>query len=235
MGLLKHYFEENGITCLDVRTAGVMTTPGLMPTQECRQLLAKDNIEVNQHRAHKMTVELIKQAALVLCMTSFHVQMALRMTEDARGKTYLFKEFVGGDPKNSQIQDPMGCTLEVYKKVYRDIKAGCKKLAKMEVLKELRPGGKNRIPHPSKLHGASAEEKEDAKAAKAAAKAAAAAAKKADADAKAAEKSAKAEAKAPAAKKAATTPKAKTEAPAVKPAAKTAKAPAKKSSTEKAK
>ena len=41
-GVLQHLLNEAGITALEVRTAGVMTIPGLMPTQECRQLLLKD-------------------------------------------------------------------------------------------------------------------------------------------------------------------------------------------------
>ena len=133
-GVLQHLLDEAGVTVLEVRTAGVMTIPGLMPTQECRQLLLKDNIDISGHRSHQLTIEMIKQAKLVLGMTSFHVQMALRMTECARGKTFLLKEYTGSDPKNGQIQDPMGCTLEVYKKVYREIKAGCKRLVKMDLL-----------------------------------------------------------------------------------------------------
>ena len=133
-GVLQRLLDEAGVTALEVRTAGVMTIPGLMPTQECRQLLLKDNIDISGHRSHQLTIEMIKQAKLVLGMTSFHVQMALRMTESARGKTFLLKEYTGSDPKNGQIQDPMGCTLEVYKKVYREIKAGCKRLVKMDLL-----------------------------------------------------------------------------------------------------
>jgi protein arginine phosphatase len=133
-GILQNYLDEAGIAALEVRTAGVMTIPGLMPTQECRQILLKEGIDISGHRSHQLTTEMIKQAKLVLGMTSFHVQMALRMTESARGKTYLLKEYTGSDPKNGQIQDPMGCTLEVYKKVYREIKAACKRLVKMALL-----------------------------------------------------------------------------------------------------
>ena len=79
------------ITDLEIRTAGVMTIPGLMPTQECRHLLLKEGIDISSHRSHQLTPDLIKQAELVLGMTSFHVQMALRISEHAKGKTFLFK------------------------------------------------------------------------------------------------------------------------------------------------
>jgi protein-tyrosine phosphatase len=133
-GILEHFLNEEGVSSIEVRTAGVMTIPGLMPTQECRQLLLKEGIDISAHRSCQLTSQLIERAALVLGMTSFHVQMALRLSEGARGKTHLLKEFTGCDPKNGQIQDPMGCTLEVYKKVYREIKAACKRLATMDLM-----------------------------------------------------------------------------------------------------
>ncbi len=132
-GILRKLFEENGIDDVEVRTAGVMTIPGLLPTQECRQILTKEGIEIGMHRSCKMTPELLRRATLILGMTSFHVQMALRMSPEARGKTFLLKEYVGAGSKNSQIQDPMGCTLEVYKKVFKEIRKACKVLAKMDL------------------------------------------------------------------------------------------------------
>jgi len=135
MGVLDSLFEEAGIDNLEIRTAGVMTIPGLMPTQECRQILLKDGIDISTHRSCQVTPELIARATLVLGMTSFHVQMALRLTDCAKAKTFLLKEYTGSDPKNGQIQDPMGCTLEVYKKVYREIRAACRRLVKMDLLK----------------------------------------------------------------------------------------------------
>lgn len=132
-GILRKLFEESGIDDIEVRTAGVMTIPGLLPTSECRQILTKEGIEIGMHRSCKMTPELLRRASLILGMTSFHVQMALRMSPEARGKTFLLKEYVGAGSKNSQIQDPMGCTLEVYKKVFKEIRKACKALIKMDL------------------------------------------------------------------------------------------------------
>ena len=137
-GIMKKLMEDHNITGIEIRTAGVMTIPGLLPTQEVRQILEKDGIDISLHRSCQLTPELIKSAKLILGMTSFHVQMALRMAETARSKTFLLKEYVGFDAKNSQVQDPMGCTLEVYKKVYREIRSACKRLIKMEIFQKAR-------------------------------------------------------------------------------------------------
>ncbi len=132
-GIIKQLFKEEGIDDIEIRTAGVMTIPGLLPTQEVRQILEGDGIDVSTHRSSKMTPDILRRAHLILGMTSFHVQMALRMESEARGKTYLLKEYVGMGSRNSQIQDPMGSTLEVYKKVYREIKRALKRLVCMDL------------------------------------------------------------------------------------------------------
>src|SRR5690606_24228359 len=81
-----------------------------------------------------LTPEMLRKADLVLGMTPFHVQFALRMSDDARGKTFLLKEYTKSDLKNYQITDPMGATLEVYKRVFREIKLAIDKLVEMDAI-----------------------------------------------------------------------------------------------------
>ena len=127
-GYMKHAMNERGIKNVDVKTAGVMTVPGLVPTPEATQVMANANIDITQHRSSPLTPELIRKADLILGMTPFHVQFALRMSDDAKGKTYLLKEFAESDMKNYQITDPMGATLEVYKRVFREMKLAIDKM-----------------------------------------------------------------------------------------------------------
>jgi hypothetical protein len=56
------------------------------------------------------------------------------MAEDAKNKTFLLKEFTKSDLKNVQIADPMGCTLEVFKKCFKEIKAACERLIEHEFI-----------------------------------------------------------------------------------------------------
>jgi protein arginine phosphatase len=123
---------EKKIRSIEVKTAGVMTVAGLLATPESIQILDAVGVDLRRHRSRKLTEDLIKKADIILGMTPFHVQSALRMSSEARGKTFLFKEYTGSDARHSQISDPMGCTLEVYKKVFSDIKAACNKLMKSE-------------------------------------------------------------------------------------------------------
>lgn len=143
-GLLQQALEEIGITTVEAKTAGVMTTTGLLPTPEAIQVMDSAGIDIRKHRSVPLTVEMIRKADLVLGMTPFHVQFALRMFQDhyehteeadaARNKVFLLKEYTKSDLKNYQITDPMGMTLEVYKRVFREIKLSISKLVEMDVV-----------------------------------------------------------------------------------------------------
>ncbi|MCC6546279.1 hypothetical protein IT570_03835 [Candidatus Sumerlaeota bacterium] len=127
-GYMRHALAEKGIKHVDVKTAGVMTIPGLIPTPEASQVMSNAGIDISQHRSSPLTPELIHKADIILGMTPFHVQFALRGSEEAKIKTFLLKEFAESDVKNYQITDPMGMTLEVYKRVYREMKLAIDKM-----------------------------------------------------------------------------------------------------------
>ena len=121
-GYMREALLQKEMKGFDVRTAGVMTIAGLIPTQEAVQVMKNATVDITGHRSTPLTPELVRKADLILGMSPFHVQYALRLSDDAKGKTFLLKEFAQSDMKNYQITDPMGATLEVYKRVYREMK-----------------------------------------------------------------------------------------------------------------
>lgn len=123
---------DSQIKNVEVRSAGVMTINGLLASAEAIQVTEGDEINLRRHRSTPLTPELIRKADLILAMSPFHRQTAIRMSEEAKNKTHLLKEYTGSDLKNVQIMDPMGCTLEVYKKIYKEIKAACDRLVEHE-------------------------------------------------------------------------------------------------------
>lgn len=133
-GLLEDWLTKNNMKTVEVKTAGVMTIAGLLPTPEAVQVMESAEIDVRKHRSAPLTPEMLRKADLVLGMTPFHVQFALRMLPEARDKTFLLKEYTKSDLKNYQITDPMGATLEVYKRVFREIKLAVDRLVEMDAV-----------------------------------------------------------------------------------------------------
>lgn len=119
---------------IDVRSAGVMTIAGLLASPEAIQVMENHGVDLRRHRSAQLTPELIRKADIILAMSPFHMQTALRMSDDARDKTFLLKEYTRSDLKNVQIADPMGCTLEVFKKTFKEIKSACDVLVGMEFI-----------------------------------------------------------------------------------------------------
>ena len=138
-GYFRKLLDDHKIRNIEVRAAGVMTIAGLLATPESNQIMTAVGVDLSRHRSSQMTPDLLKKVDLILGMTPFHVQMALRMSDEAKGKTFLFKEYTRSDLKNTQIADPMGCTLEVYKKCFQEIKAGCDLLVKHPAITGKKP------------------------------------------------------------------------------------------------
>lgn len=134
VGYLRKLLREKGIDYIDIRHAGVMCPNDLLPTPEVVLLLQEEGEDIRKHRSRPLTLDLISQADLILGMTPIHVQKCIRWTEEAKGKTFLLKEYVGFPGKNVQIPDPMGGTMEIFKKCYVDMKQSLHKLLEMEFI-----------------------------------------------------------------------------------------------------
>jgi protein-tyrosine-phosphatase len=157
-GYLQKLLKEKGVKDIEVKCAGVMTIPGLLATPEAIQIMDSVGVDLRRHRSTQLSKDHIRKADLILGMTPFHVQSALRVSEEARGKTFLFKEYTRSDLKNTQIVDPMGCTLEVYKKVFNEIKQATHRLLKMDII-GLKPSKEEKKPA-RKVHKAKTRPKE---------------------------------------------------------------------------
>ena len=138
-GYFRKLLKEREMHHIEVRDAGIMTVSGLRATAEAIQVLDTVDVDLRRHSSRKLSNESIKRADLILGMSSFHVQTALRQTEHAKNKTVLLKEFVDWEHKNVQISDPMGGTLEVYKKCFQEIKEACDRLVDHPAIAELEP------------------------------------------------------------------------------------------------
>ncbi|MGC8740982.1 MAG: hypothetical protein ACP5UB_05945 [Candidatus Sumerlaeaceae bacterium] len=140
-GYLRKLLHERGIDWIEISTAGVMTPTGLLPTPEAEQLLREEGVDISRHRSRPMKVHMLEEADLVLGMSSLHVQKAIREykeihdDEGAREKTFLLKEYVGYQGKDVQIPDPMGGTMDTFKRVFEQLKAALEKLVETDFIR----------------------------------------------------------------------------------------------------
>ncbi|MDD4238678.1 MAG: low molecular weight protein arginine phosphatase [Desulfotomaculaceae bacterium] len=94
-----------------IASAGVAAVAGQPASREAVTALAEMGIDLNRHRASQLTPEAVKQADLVLTMTTAHQQHVQKLVPSEAQKVFTLAGYarVGGD-----IPDPIGQSLEAY-------------------------------------------------------------------------------------------------------------------------
>lgn len=133
--LLKKYLKESGKGHIKVSSAGISTIDGFSPTEETVDAMKKEGIDVSGFTSRSIAFDMVREAGLILVMEDRHKDEILRLAPDAKGKTYLVKEFgidkpsAGGAVLN--IADPIGKPMEVYERCLEEIKDQMRRIAKL--------------------------------------------------------------------------------------------------------
>jgi protein-tyrosine phosphatase len=98
---------------LVVSSAGLSALEGEPATPEARAALRRRQLDAEGHRARRLTEELVREADLVLTMTSAHKQGLLARFPEAAGKVFTLGEFAEG-PAGGDVEDPYGRGEEAY-------------------------------------------------------------------------------------------------------------------------
>jgi tRNA threonylcarbamoyl adenosine modification protein (Sua5/YciO/YrdC/YwlC family) len=122
-GLLKKKLKEKKRDDVEVWSAGMMTTVGLSATEFTRELLRREGVDVSSHRSQQVTVEMLQQADIILVMERHHEERLLQACPEVKKRLFLLKEFAKIDDGNRMdIADPIGGSLEIYRKTFELIK-----------------------------------------------------------------------------------------------------------------
>ena len=92
-----------------VGSAGAFTSPGMPATREAVEAMSKMGIELSKHRSRTLSLDLIREADVIYCMTGSHLEAVLEFDPTAKEKTMTL------DP-NGDIDDPIGGSLTVYQR-----------------------------------------------------------------------------------------------------------------------
>lgn len=119
---------------IQVASAGIAALDGSSASENALKILEEKNI-AHDHRAQRITEELIEWADLILTMTFGHKQVLLLYYPGSVGKVYTLKEYVTEEEEldtdkllDWDIADPFGGDLETYKKTAAEIEQNLQKL-----------------------------------------------------------------------------------------------------------
>lgn len=134
-GLMKKYLKEMGKGDIEVRSAGISAIAGFSPTEETIEVMKGEGVDLSDFRSKMVTPEDIKKADLILVMEYLHKEAVMRMSPEAKEKTFLLKEFrAEGEktyPENLNISDPIGRPMDYYKLSLEIIKEQVKRITEL--------------------------------------------------------------------------------------------------------
>ena len=110
-----------------VSSCGVSAVEGLGASSSVVSLLKEEGLDARNHRATRISREIIMRADIVLVMEAIHTREIERMYPEFSDKVHLLSEFA--DNTAADVNDPIGKPQEGYRECYLQIKGMVKKIA----------------------------------------------------------------------------------------------------------
>lgn len=122
-GYLSKRLKEMGLEDIMVISAGTHAPQGLPPTDEAIEVMKENGVDISGYTATILNRMHIDNADLILVMSPHHRESVLNLSPDTGDKIHLLRKFAEeGLIKKDEISDPIGKSLEVYKKCFEIIK-----------------------------------------------------------------------------------------------------------------
>lgn len=115
--------EERGLSHVEFGSAGVSTLTGLPASEGAVRAAGAHGLDLTEHESSQLTRERVREADLILVMTSSHRDAARAV--GGEGKTALLGAFAAGgeDGNGGQwgVPDPFGGDEAAYRETFRSL------------------------------------------------------------------------------------------------------------------
>lgn len=123
-----------------VWSAGLSAVAGQPASDNALQAMREESVDLSGHRSLPLTLEMVRQADLVLTMSVHHKQAVLEMAPEFHDRIFTLREFAEEAQEQSEqvekqpgelrqrrlpgldIMDPFGQSLAVYRRTAQEIK-----------------------------------------------------------------------------------------------------------------
>jgi protein-tyrosine phosphatase len=107
-------------------SAGLSIVPNSITSKHSSTLVVENiGIDISERKAIQLTENMLKEANLILTMTSYMANVIKNSFADLKDKVYSLNEYVSID---GDISDPYGGNLDRYKDTYKDMELSIKLL-----------------------------------------------------------------------------------------------------------
>ena len=117
--LARKILEERGQQEFQVSSAGIAAFPGEQASREAVEAMAEMGICLRDHRATRLTPEDVREADLVLTMTTAHREYIKMLVPQCSEKIFTLAGYAGTGSED--VPDPLGHPLDAYRKCARKL------------------------------------------------------------------------------------------------------------------
>ncbi len=128
---LRELLKNQGRSDVEVSSAGMIAPEGMGATEETREVLAQEGIDVLAHRTKRVTKELVAESDIILVMEKIHEERILQFAPEVKNRLFLLKEFAKINDSNLNIADPIGGTFAFYQEIFSTIKDAAERISKI--------------------------------------------------------------------------------------------------------
>ena len=118
---LRKLIADSKVKNLVVSSAGTSGGEGFPATTFAAEAVKMWELNLNEHESSALTKELIERADVTLVMTERHLRHVFALAPDSESKVFLLKEYPERYSEGGEIDDPIGCSLDVYNSAFLEI------------------------------------------------------------------------------------------------------------------
>jgi protein-tyrosine phosphatase len=106
---------------VQVESAGTSAWEGQSPTEQSREVAAREGVDIHDIRSRRLTPALVRDSDLILVMEPAHLGMVRTMGADP-DKVHLLSEFPTPGEPSLPVVDPYGGSIEAYEECWRRLR-----------------------------------------------------------------------------------------------------------------
>lgn len=118
--MAEHLFKAKATDTYAVQSAGIAAIEGQDAAEHVHHVLKEKGIAV-EHKSQHVTPELIAWADLILTMTGQHQLLLQEQFPEKKEQILTLKQYVTGQTEDTDIADPFGGTLELYRQTRNEL------------------------------------------------------------------------------------------------------------------
>jgi protein-tyrosine-phosphatase len=117
--MLRAALAAKGLDQVTVSSAGTGAWDGA-PISEASYLVGlEQGLDLSGHRARLLTRDLVREADLILVMSSHHLARVAEL--GGEDKTHLLGAYAGRDQSQAEVSDPYGADLSTYRATFAEL------------------------------------------------------------------------------------------------------------------